>query len=171
MGKKRGSWGKGWEYKTFSFVTEQCLQWATMLLCDLCYMHNTLPHTDSSRQIHSQTPGITHPCSLQAPPLFVKGRRALQCCVERGTEVGKHGVECSSRSQWCVCVDASFSKWQCENKYSYREDQVKAEVAIGQKCYSKPHILRPMGLCSMLCVQELLIIFLQWRQLRYYWEY
>lgn len=25
-----------------------------------------------------------HPCSLQTPPLFVKGCRALQCCMDGG---------------------------------------------------------------------------------------
>lgn len=77
----------------------------------------------------------SHPCSLQTPPLFVKGCWALQCCMEReGEQEEKQKAKINAVQTDCEgSRDAPFSKQKCENLYGYSQRQTQSRSGFWQR--------------------------------------
>lgn len=77
----------------------------------------------------------SHPCSLQTPPLFVKGCWTLQCCMEReGEQEEKQKAKINAVQTDCEgSRDAPFSKQKCENLYGYSQRQTQSRSGFWQR--------------------------------------
>lgn len=89
----------------------------------------------------------SHPCSLQTPPLFVKGCWALQSCMEREGEQEEKKKKPRlmqfrpTVKEVVMLLSASKNVRTCTATV---KDRLKAEVASGregQECYFKSHTL------------------------------
>lgn len=82
------------KFRNITCCVDKCPSHRLSDLCCLCTCY----------VISLEKAEITHSCSLQTPPLFVKGCRALQCCGER------HRVRKTTQADIDECCGVSFKK-------------------------------------------------------------